>query len=229
MKNRNKLVLFDWNGVVDPVRGGNYYTYWEVIADAMRVALYFPVDMSDDKILKLLMAAGYGDLVLKCTTKESFVKALSRIFNKLPETFSTRTNTDAAKIFVTYVLKRLGNITYDKDILNFQLEIQQCCTVGLFTDIDWLNAYRIRNITFPINYDYTLLSHVLGVSKRNPKSFLHITDKLGYRPENIMLVDDSETNISLANDVGWHILHYNSKVYNIDFLHHKLNVFLHDN
>ncbi|MCV0429358.1 MAG: HAD-IA family hydrolase [Roseibium sp.] len=48
----------------------------------------------------------------------------------------------------------------------------------------------------------------MGLVKPDPAFFIHIQEKLGLAPKNILLVDDSASNVRAARSLGWNAFHF---------------------
>ena len=51
-------------------------------------------------------------------------------------------------------------------------------------------------------FDDFILSHVVKMTKPNPKIFKYAIKKVGYQPEEIIFIDDGLNNVKSANDLG---------------------------
>ncbi|MGZ4472865.1 MAG: HAD family hydrolase [Nocardioidaceae bacterium] len=54
--------------------------------------------------------------------------------------------------------------------------------------------------------DLVLYSHEVGVAKPDPAVYALTCERLGVRPEEVLLLDDVPANVEAARELGWHAL-----------------------
>ena len=52
------------------------------------------------------------------------------------------------------------------------------------------------------NFDWTFVSHELGMMKPDPEIYRHVIEAVGVLPERLLFLDDVEENVAAARDVG---------------------------
>ncbi|GAB4484175.1 MAG: hypothetical protein OHK006_07740 [Thermodesulfovibrionales bacterium] len=78
---------------------------------------------------------------------------------------------------------------------------------GILSDqTDWL-AELDRRTPFFARFDRVLNSFHLGKSKRDPSLFPEACAMIGFRPEEVLFVDDTLDHIRRAETAGLHVLH----------------------
>lgn len=80
--------------------------------------------------------------------------------------------------------------------------------VGLLTNImpGFVDAMRTRRILPDIAYDTIVDSSVVGSIKPEPAIYQHAIEASGIQPSEILLIDDSRSNLMAAEKFGWHTL-----------------------
>jgi FMN phosphatase YigB (HAD superfamily) len=80
--------------------------------------------------------------------------------------------------------------------------------LGLLTNImpGLLDALRQRGLVPQVNYDTIIDSSAVGAIKPEPKIYELAQERAHVEPHEILLVDDSRTNLMAAERMGWHVL-----------------------
>lgn len=80
--------------------------------------------------------------------------------------------------------------------------------VGLLTNImpGFVLAMRARGLLPNVDYDVIIDSSEVKHIKPEPEIFQLATERSGVKPEEILFIDDSRTNMMAAEKFGWHVL-----------------------
>jgi len=80
--------------------------------------------------------------------------------------------------------------------------------VGLLTNImpGFVDAMRARKLVPNVPYDAVVDSSQVGAIKPEKEIYKIAVERAGVKPEEILLVDDSRTNLMAAEHLGWHVL-----------------------
>lgn len=80
--------------------------------------------------------------------------------------------------------------------------------VGLLSNImpGFINAMLAANLLPTIDYAAIIDSSAVGTIKPEPKIYELAQARSGVKPEEILLVDDSRSNLMAAEKFGWHVL-----------------------
>jgi FMN phosphatase YigB (HAD superfamily) len=80
--------------------------------------------------------------------------------------------------------------------------------VGLLTNImpGFVDAMKARRLVPHVFYDAIVDSSQIGAIKPERKIYEVAAERSGVKPEEILLVDDSRTNLMAAEHLGWHVL-----------------------
>lgn len=80
--------------------------------------------------------------------------------------------------------------------------------VGLLTNImpGFVDAMRKRKLLPDIAYDAIIDSSEVGAIKPEKKIYQIATERAQVKPEEILLIDDSRSNLMAAEHLGWHVL-----------------------
>jgi FMN phosphatase YigB (HAD superfamily) len=80
--------------------------------------------------------------------------------------------------------------------------------VGLLTNImpGFVDAMRAHRLLPDVSYDSIVDSSQIGAIKPEKKVYEIAAQRTNVKPEEILLVDDSRTNLMAAERLGWHVL-----------------------
>jgi FMN phosphatase YigB (HAD superfamily)/DNA-binding XRE family transcriptional regulator len=80
--------------------------------------------------------------------------------------------------------------------------------IGLLTNImpGFILAMRARGLLPDVEYDAVIDSSEVGHIKPEAEIFQLATERSGVKPEEILFIDDSRTNMIAAEKFGWHVL-----------------------
>jgi len=82
--------------------------------------------------------------------------------------------------------------------------------IGLLTNImpGYLSTMRRNGLIPDLQYDVVIDSSVVGLIKPDPKIYKLAAEKAGVPDDEILLVDDTPSNLAIANKLGWHIISF---------------------
>lgn len=104
-----------------------------------------------------------------------------------------------------YYLEAIEPITEMQELLRWAAGLYN---IGLLTNImpGQLKAMVAKGVIPDLPYAAVIDSSEVGVIKPEPEIYDLATKAAGVRPEEILLVDDSRTNVMAAERAGWHVL-----------------------
>ena len=211
-----KIVIFDWGGVIEN-DNSSYYTIRKAIIDIMRK---YNCILTNEEIINI---CSNGSKLFKTfidnkeeTTKEWFSEIKSKLNIKCEYE-------EYKKDYYEFGKK----IPYYKDVVDFAHSLKEKCYIGIFSSLVKLDEKRINDQVNLSLFDYVFLTYEMGYNKPNPKAFKYIEDKIiGILPENILFIDDNDTNIEEANKRGWKTC--KAKGYDLSKIKKNVNAFLED-
>lgn len=101
----------------------------------------------------------------------------------------------------------LDHYKFNDELLNFLKPLKGKYHLSIYTTDIIQNDPAARKILDPI-FEEVFAANDLGLSKKDPKGYLIIAEKLGVKPDEILFVDDGEANINTAKEVGLQTIHY---------------------
>lgn len=203
IKNENKLVLFDWGGVIDTTDFEKHYSYRRIMIDAARYALNIGHGISDDVIWNMLMDGGYVDLSRSAKTNKEYRYGLRKVLEKMYLHSNTSSIITASERFIDYSLSHYKYVVHYEDILYYIYGLRVLCEVGLVSDVNWLEAHRLRSQVELSLLDYSFLSYEIGKTKGGGTLLDYVNECVEKKPENILFIDDYEPNVKAAQAIGW--------------------------
>ena len=110
-----------------------------------------------------------------------------------------------------YYLSAVDPITETAELLNWASAHYR---VGLLSNImpGLVTAMLEKGIIPKIAYDVIIDSSEVKAIKPEPEIYRIATEKAGAKPAEILLIDDSRTNLMAAEKMGWHVLWFDDYV-----------------
>ncbi len=104
-----------------------------------------------------------------------------------------------------YYLTSINSISAVKDAVAWTAEHYE---IGLMSNImpNFIDALLQRGLIPDVPYTAIVDSSQVGAVKPEPKIYEVASQKAGVKPEQILLIDDSRTNLIAADKQGWHVL-----------------------
>lgn len=101
----------------------------------------------------------------------------------------------------------LNHYKFNTELLNFIKPLKEKYHLSIYTTDIIQNDPEVRKILDPI-FEEIFAANDLRISKKDPKDYLIIANKLNVKPEEILFIDDGETNIEAAKQAGLQAIHY---------------------
>ena len=101
----------------------------------------------------------------------------------------------------------LDHYRFNEELLNFFKPLKYKFKLSIYTTDIIQNDPEAKKVLDPI-FENIFAANDLGISKKDPKGYLIIAEKLGVKPEEILFVDDGEANIQAAGTAGLQTIHY---------------------
>ena len=103
----------------------------------------------------------------------------------------------------------LNHFELDQSLLNFLKQISRqyplyVFTTGIIQDVPGVRE-QLQSIFERV---YTVAS--VGHPKKEMQAYLTIAEELGYQPEELLMVDDTQENLAAASSAGFKTIHFES-------------------
>lgn len=192
MKKYNKIVIFDWGGVIEN-NNPSYYNISKTIIDIMKK---YKCKLTDQEILEV------------CTNGK---KLFNTFINDNEQTTIDWFNEIKSKLDINCNYNEYKNayyeygkkIPYHKNVVNFAHSLKEKCYIAIFSSLVKLDEARINDQVNLSLFDYNFLTYKMGFNKPDSKAFEYIEKIIKISPENILFIDDTAINLEEANKRKW--------------------------
>jgi len=163
-----KLIIWDFDGVIADTEHGAVYRYYELLKD-------FGINITLKQTIDCIMGK----------SQQMQLESLSKYTDKL-NIYNIKEFNKEADIAAVKNLKLTAGIEEIFKMQNFE----QCIATGNSFD-------GIKSRIYPLNLDkYITKNHIFSADlvergKPEPDLFLYAAEKMGYKPENSIIIEDS--------------------------------------
>lgn len=202
---KNKLILFDWGGIVENHEGENgTFAAW----------------------IHFLRKIGIQDLNNLCEysiSDKKNLKDMENVYLDLKQRFDLQVSFQE---FLSEYKNSLRNVDYFKDVSEYEKSLKDKCFIGVLSNLCIMDKERIDKQLNLDEYDYVFLSYELGMRKPNKEIYEYVINHVPFEKENILFLDDAIKNIDAALDVGIKAKQVNG--YDLDYIKSCVNEFLNE-
>lgn len=212
----NKIVIFDWGGVVESHREG------ECNCDQVTINIVKKLNpkIEENEIIKKWYACRCdenGRDIGTCKEIEQVKNWYQRIKNKFDLTCDFDT-------FVEVYRKEYTSIDFYKDVVELEHETKERCKIGIFSNLGLLDQKRLNDQVNLQKFDYVWISFEMGERKPNQKIYEMVQKECAMLPPNILFIEDTDKNIQTAKKMGWNTC--KAYGYEIDKIKESIEKFL---
>lgn len=202
MKDENKIVIFDWGGVVTSFKDEEYTT-----EDALKKIVIKLNGIDDDKktITEKWVECDFdenGKCVSEINKKEDILKWFERIKLNL------KLKCDYKEFRKVY-LEEIQKTDYYKDVVDFAHSLKDKCKIGILSNLCSLDKPRIDKHYNLSKFDYVWLSFEMECKKPKEEIYIKVENDCKIKPDNILFIDDVMENLIPAQKRGWNICNAN--------------------
>ena len=209
--NSEKIVIFDWGGVVESHKKGEYN-----------------IDVAIENLIKHFNPKETENIVERYYSRsiELGVKDIRNIndelwFEYLNEEFNL--NCTPEEFYECYI-KEFDKVEYYKNVVNFAHSLKDKCKIGILSNLGSLDKQRLDKQVNLKQFDYVWLSFELECRKPQEQIYKIVEKDCKLKPENILFIDDCKENIETAQKLGWNTC--NATGEELDFIKENVNKFL---
>ncbi|MCI8411999.1 MAG: HAD-IA family hydrolase [Clostridia bacterium] len=214
MKDTNKIVIFDWGGVIEN-NNPEEYTINKAIIDIMRK---YNCNLSNEEIFNICSNGKNLYNTFINDDEEITKKWFKEVKNKLN---ISCTYEEYKKSYYEYGKK----IPYHRNVVRYSHDLNKKCKTAVFSSLVKLDYQRINDQVNLSKFDYVFLTYRMGYNKPNEKTFEIIEKQTRIKPENMLFIDDTKVNIDVAQKRGWNTCNANG--YELDKIKKTVKIFLH--
>lgn len=195
----NKLIIFDWGGVVERHTGSGRTVEQSWVAAMRKLGATGTDAFLSQKISDACELFSIGTVDCEYMA-DSFAKYLCAELGVHYYGFSS---------FSSIYKQELMKTDYYKDVVSYIHSLQERCHLGVLSNLMMLDCDRIDYQMDLSRFDFVWLSFDLGLSKPNPEIFQRVESVANVRPCDILFLDDSSENITAAAARDWnvHLVH----------------------
>ena len=198
--NENKIVIFDWGGIVESHRKGEN-NYFEIIINIIKL---INPDINENKVISLWKKCTYDKHGRSISTCKR-LKDVEKWFSRIKEAYNLECDFTT---FCNIYKKEFYNVDYYKDMVKLENETKRRCKTGILSNLTFLDKERLNEQVDLNKFDYVWLSFELGEIKPNNKIYEIVEKDCNISPKNILFIDDREENVIVARKRGWNICNY---------------------
>ncbi len=189
----NKIVIFDWGGVVES-HENNMEELMQIRVDTIK---RFNESLSREEILSRWT---------NITTKGNNAGAVSDI-KEIKEWLALIERNMEIDVplaeFVSTYNEEGRKIKYYKDVVEYAHSIKEECQIAILSNLLPIDKDRIDYQYDLSKFNHVYLSFEIGLRKPDSKIYEHVTKDLNVNPKDILFIDDDKDNITAAKEYGW--------------------------
>ena len=170
--NYNKIVIFDWGGIIESHRKGEYN---------LDVAVENLIKHFNPKENKNIVERYYNRSVELGINDTKDIKE-DKWFKQIKEEFNLECTPQK---FYDYYIKEFDNIEYYKDVVEYVHSLKEKCKIGILSNLGYLDKQRLDKQVNLKQFDYVWLSFELKCRKPNEKIYKIVEEDCKIKPENI--------------------------------------------
>lgn len=202
---KNKLILFDWGGIVENHEGKNG-TFAAWIQFLRKIGIQDLNDLGDYSI-----------------SNKKTLKDMENVYLDLKQRFNLQVSFQE---FLSEYRNTLIDVDYFKDVSEYEKSLKDKCFIGVLSNLCIMDKERIDKQLNLDEYDYVFLSYELGMIKPNKEIYEYVINHVPFKKENILFLDDAIENIDMALNVGIKARQVNG--YDLDYIKSCVNEFLNE-
>lgn len=187
---KNKLVIFDWGGVIESHKDGEYC----VNKAKNNLIKHFNSEINDQDLIK-------KERNIYINTKMGERNDMATIwFNELKREFSLKCDYEE---FYDFYIKEFDKIEYYKDVVQYAHSLKEICKIGILSNLCPFDKHRLDKQVDLKQFDYVWLSFEMKCRKPNRKIYEMVENDCKIENKNILFIDDCKENINIAKEMGW--------------------------
>lgn len=117
------------------------------------------------------------------------------------------TKGDFKKIWIDVAMK---NITLNKQLLRTVDKLRAHYPMVLLSNVSQMRSFVDERFDLYSHFDHAFLSYKLKMQKPSKKIFDHVLRKLNVQPEDVLFIDDKESNLKVARELGIKCIQFNN-------------------
>jgi len=195
-KNMDKIVIFDWGGIVVNLENNGLEHHKAIIRTMRRLGC----SLNDEEILKISfnhVERGFKNVNIEKISDPADVAKWWELGKS-----KIQVSADYDTFSKTYEEEFLKALYYP-DVVDFAHSLKSRCKIGILSNLTLFDKNVIDAHYHLADFDKVYLSYELGMRKPDREIYQYIENDLQLPPKNILFLDDLEENIAAAKSCGW--------------------------
>jgi len=193
--NKNKIVIFDWGGIVESHREGEY-NFFQVMANIIKA---FCPNVEEKEVKKGWYECRVDEEGIEIGAC-SEIEQIEKWYKRLEKKFNFKSD---FATFLNIYKKEFEKIHFYRDVVELEHKTKEKCKIAILSNLLLIDKERIDNQVNLAKFDYVWLSFEMGVRKPNKKIYEMVQQECGILPQNILFIEDTKENIEAAKSLGW--------------------------
>lgn len=210
----DKIVLFDWGGVIESHKNGEYNIRTAVVNLMKKYGCKLP----DDEIIKIYSKCDELKYNMSVYSDSSHI---NEWFEGVKIKLGLNCDLDD---FIKSYYEDYKKIHYYKDVVDYAHNLKEKCKIGIFSNLMIIDEKRIDAQVDLKKFNYVFLSFKIGHRKPEDEAYEIVEQTTNIEPENMLFIDDSKENLEVAKQRGWKTC--NAFGYELDKIKEAVDKFL---
>ncbi len=189
----DKIVIFDWGGVVE----SHEENMRELKEAKIRLVKRYNQSLTEEEILKKWVNETPSKKEAGTLHEDKEIREWISLVQK-----NLNINVSFEEFKKAYE-EEFSNISYYKDVVSFAHSLKEKCRIGILSDLLPFDKKRIDSQYDLKKFDKVYLSFEIGLRKNDIRVFEYVSKDLNIDPSKILFIDDLSSNILLAQKCGW--------------------------
>lgn len=198
-KENTKIVIFDWGGVVERHKNGEYNCFTARVDVINKLAKN---KLDADLIIEKCNKCDYNNETNKYISEINTKQEIQQWFKKQKEIFDLQCNYEE---FYNVYQEEFDKVEYYKDVIKFAHSLKDKCKIGILSNLCSFDSPRIDKHYNLSKFDYVWLSFEMNCRKPNEEIYIMVENDCKIKPKNILFIDDAEENINIAKKREWNV------------------------
>ena len=210
----NKVVIFDWGGVVE-----SHENELKDLNDArIRMIKKYNNNLSGQEILERWTDKTSKGFPIGESNKNEDIEDWVNLIQK------NMNITIPIDEFKRSYEEELSSVKYYKDVVEYAHSLKNRCKIAILSNLIPFDKKRIDDQYNLNKFDYVYLSFEIGMRKPNREVYEYVLKDLNILPNDILFIDDDTNNIIMAKKCGWNTCQ--ACGYELDKIKHYVEEFL---
>lgn len=197
----NKIVIFDWGGVVES-HCKSEYNYYSAKVDIINRLNEQTRILDANTICKKWDECNYDEND-KCISEVNSKEDIQKWFERIKLKFDLKCDYNE---FYKIYQEESNKIKYYKDVVDFAHSLKKECKIGILSNLADIDKERIDKHYDLSKFDYVWLSFELTYRKPKKEIYEIVANDCKLNPNNILFIDDKEENFEIPKKMGWKVI-----------------------